>query len=61
MDWFTKFVQENVDQVQSFKTEHVILLPREVSQAFQLYCQKRNMTFNEAINELVLEALKRDQ
>lgn len=61
MDWFTKFVQENVEQTESSKTEHVILLPKEVSKAFQHYCRKRNITFNEAINQLVQEAIKRDQ
>jgi len=61
MDWFTKFVQENVDQTESSKTEHILLLPREVSKAFEHYCRKRNLSFNEAIVKLIQEALERDK
>jgi hypothetical protein len=57
MNLFQKFVQENVDQSQTSKSERILLLPRELEKAFEHYCRKRNISFNEGIIGLIEDAL----
>lgn len=61
MDVFTRFVQENVDQVQTSKSERVVILPKELEKSFEHYCRKRNLSFNEAVVKLIEAACKSDQ
>ena len=61
MDVFTRFVQENVDQVQTSKSERVVILPKELEKSFEHYCRKRNLSFNEAVVKLLEAACKSDQ
>ncbi|MFC7443227.1 hypothetical protein [Laceyella putida] len=61
MDLFLKFVEENVDRPQGSKVERVVLLPKEMDKEFAHYCRKRNLSFNEAIIQLMAEALKNEK
>jgi hypothetical protein len=61
MDVFQRFVQQNVDQVQTAKSERVVILPRELERSFEHYCRKRNLSFNEALVKLMEEACKSEQ
>ncbi|WP_124726601.1 hypothetical protein [Staphylospora marina] len=61
MNIFEKFVAENVDGGQRSKREHVVLLPGELSQAFEHWCRKRNLSFSQGVAELIREALEKEK
>jgi hypothetical protein len=58
---FEKFVAENVDGLEKSKREHVILLPRELSNAFEHWCRKRNLGFSQGVAVLIQDALENEK